>query len=93
MADTEPTAKLARIAGHPNLSRAGRKPGQVNKTTASVKQALTSAFEQRGGVPALLKWAEKEPTHFYQLWGKLMPQEVHGTAAEPLVLTVVHSYE
>jgi hypothetical protein len=86
-------AKLARIAGHPNLSRAGRKKGQVNKTTASVKQALTEAFDQRGGVPALLKWAKENETPFYQLWGKLAPQEVHGAAAGPLVVSVVFSNE
>lgn len=68
----------------------GRKKGSVNKTTASVKAALTQAFDKRGGVPALLKWANEEPTEFYRLWGRLAPTEV-GVAegAGALILKIV----
>lgn len=54
----------------------GRRKGSVNKTTASVKQALTEAFTQKGGVPALLKWAKANETEFYKLWGRLVPVDV-----------------
>lgn len=55
---------------------AGRKSGVGNKTTQSVKEAITLAFEKRGGVPALTKWAEKNETEFYKLWGRLIPVDV-----------------
>ena len=66
----------------------GRVKGTPNKVTASVKQALTEAFERKGGVPSLLKWAEDEPTAFYQLWGRLAPAEVHATHTGALEVVV-----
>ena len=54
----------------------GRQKGTPNKIGANVKAALEEAFVKRGGVPALLAWAEKEPTEFYRLWGKLLPLSI-----------------
>ena len=69
----------------------GRKKGVPNKTTASVKAALEEAFEKRGGVTALLAWAEGEPTEFYKLWAKLLPLTLNGDVA--VTMTIVNSYE
>ena len=54
----------------------GRQKGTINKTTASVKEALTQAFEQMGGVPALLTWGRSSPDEFYKLWAKMLPTEI-----------------
>lgn len=67
----------------------GRPKGAVNKTTASVKAALTEAFDKRGGVKALLAWAKDEPSEFYKLWGKLAPTEVTATVEGGLTIRVV----
>lgn len=75
----------------PNAGK-GRKKGSLNKSTASVKQALTDAFEQRGGVAALLKWAKDEPTEFYKLWGKLVPHEVSGVDGAPIAVSQVWQF-
>lgn len=68
----------------------GRQKGSVNKTTASVKAALTQAFDKHGGVPALLRWAKSNETEFYRLWSKLVPTEVQmgGKNGGPLRVTV-----
>jgi hypothetical protein len=66
----------------------GRKPGSLNATTASVKAALVKAFDQRGGVKALVAWAEEQPTAFYQLWGRLAPTEVTANVAGKLEVVV-----
>ena len=63
----------------------GRPKGAINKTTRAVKEALTEAFEQLGGVPALKTWAESNPTAFYQLWGKMMPLQVTGEGGGALL--------
>lgn len=55
---------------------AGRPKGVPNKTTQSVKDAITEAFERRGGVPSLVAWAEENQTEFYRLWGRLIPVDV-----------------
>lgn len=68
----------------------GRKKGVPNKTTASVKQALTIAFEGIGGVSKLQAWATEHPTEFYGLWAKLLPKEVEvaGKDGSPLQVFV-----
>lgn len=43
--------------------------------TIAVTVALHSAFELKGGVPGLIHWANDNPTQFYQLWAKLLPNE------------------
>ena len=55
---------------------AGRKSGVGNKTTQSVKEAITLAFEKRGGVTKLIAWADDNETEFYKLWGRLIPTDV-----------------
>lgn len=66
----------------------GRKPGSVNKTTAEVKAALAQAFDDCGGVPSLVAWAQENPTEFYKLWVKILPLEVNGNMRGALTLLV-----
>ena len=68
----------------------GRKRGVPNKTTASVQAALTEAFERRGGVDALIRWAESDPTEFYKLWGKLIPKDIKAELSGNV--GIVHSW-
>jgi hypothetical protein len=60
------------------LENSGRKPGQPNHLTVSVKQAFGEAFDKMGGAQALLEWGKKNPTDFYKLSSKLIPTEVAG---------------
>jgi hypothetical protein len=39
-----------------------------------VLQSLDEAFELIGGVPRMAIWAHHNPTEFYKLWGKTIPQ-------------------
>ena len=56
----------------------GRQKGSQNKSSASVKSALQAVYEKKGGDAALLKWAGENETKFYELWVKMLPQEVSG---------------
>lgn len=73
----------------PNAGK-GRKKGVPNKTTASVQAALTEAFDRRGGVDALIAWAEQDPTEFYKLWGKLIPKDIKAELSGNI--GIVHSW-
>lgn len=53
----------------------GRQKGTPNKTTVAVKEALLEAFDNLGGVSALVTWGMDNPTAFYQIWSKLAPIE------------------
>lgn len=37
---------------------------------------MLEAFERKGGVDALLTWADDNPTEFYKLCGRLIPVDV-----------------
>lgn len=69
----------------PNAGK-GRPKGSVNKTTASVKAALTAAFDAIGGDEALATWAQANPTEFYKLWAKMLPTELSGPNGGPIPL-------
>ena len=64
----------------------GRVKGQPNKVTADARKAMELAFEGIGGVEALAKWAKDNPDKFYQLWGRMIPQQqVHsGDPEQPI---------
>lgn len=70
------------MAGLGNPKTGGRKKGTPNKNTAAIKEAFRNAFEQMGGVQALVEWGQENPTQFYQLVSKLIPTEVHGSGDE-----------
>lgn len=69
----------------------GRQKGSPNKLTASMKEAFREAFDARGGVPALIAWAETNETAFYNLVGRLIPTEMTGPEGGPLTITIKRS--
>lgn len=66
--------------GDPRPEGSGRKPGQQNKRTVAVKEALEAAFDELGGVDALIQWARRDPTEFFKIWGKMLPKDVNVNA-------------
>lgn len=58
---------------------------QTNPVRLEAKAALLQAFEDMGGVKALVKWGKKNPTEFYRIWARLLPKDVNaGVIAMPL---------
>jgi hypothetical protein len=58
------------------IKTGGRKKGTPNKVNASMRAAFHEAFDNLGGVPALVRWAQSEPTEFYKLAARLIPIDV-----------------
>lgn len=54
----------------------GRQKGTPNKMTRNVKEALSQAFDDIGGISSLVEWGRANPDEFYKLWVKLLPTEV-----------------
>lgn len=68
----------------------GRAKGTPNKSTASVKAALTQAFEDMGGVDSLVEWGQENQTEFYKLWSKLLPSQLsQPETLEPIEKIVI----
>lgn len=61
--------------GHPR--KGGRAKGTPNRFTTSAKEAFQIAFDELGGPEGLKKWARTNPTEFYKLFARLIPQDVH----------------
>lgn len=57
----------------------GRQAGTPNKITASAKQAFQLAFDELGGVTALVTWAQQNETDFFKLFSKLIPQDINAS--------------
>jgi len=67
----------------------GRKPGSLNKVTASVKGALEEAFDRLGGVDSLVAWGSENPSDFYKCWSKLIPKDIKIEGGEGLIKMVI----
>ena len=81
----------------PPAAGRGRKKGELNKVTRSVKDAITMAAEKLGGVDRLVEWAKENPDNERLFWGtiypKLLPFQVNakvehaGEAVTRVVIT------
>lgn len=74
----------------------GRPKGAVNKSTATMKEAIQSVYNslQEGHAKPhghFLQWAENNETEFYKLASKLIPvqNEISGADGAPLGIAVV----
>jgi hypothetical protein len=60
----------------------GRPPGAKNKITKDLTTAYMQAFDARGGVKGLLKWADESPDIFYGQISKMLPKDVQTTVQQ-----------
>ena len=67
----------------------GRPHGTPNKVNQSIREAFRDAFNQLGGADALAAWGRENPTPFYMLASKLIPQEITGPDGSQLLGVVV----
>lgn len=56
----------------------GRPKGSPNKTTTALKEMILEALDRKGGAEYLVGQAEKNPTAFMALLGKVLPMTVAG---------------
>jgi hypothetical protein len=69
-----------------------RPKGKPNVATAAAKENLIAVFTRLGGTAAMARWAKRNQTDFYRLYGKLVPQQIDmeiterplNVSAEPL---------
>jgi len=61
----------------------GRQTGSQNVHTRKIKDNIVAVFDGLGGYEAMLKWAKKNRTLFYQMYARLAPAEIHGKGFTP----------
>ena len=62
----------------------GRPRGVPNKTTQVVKDLITRAFDEKGGLDAFVAWAKRNETEFYKIWARLLPLQLSGKDDGPI---------
>lgn len=70
---------MARIKG--SQKTGGRKKGTPNKFNVSIKEAVLTVFNNIQGEKDLghfTQWAEANPTEFYRICSKMIPQQVQA---------------
>ena len=72
----------------------GRRKGSENKITRTAREMFTLAAQGLGGLTALQSWAIDNPTEFWKLYARLIPQEHTGEDGKALIPpTIRHIYE
>jgi hypothetical protein len=73
--------------------KGGSRKGIPNKTTVAAKDAIAAAALALGGADRLVKWAKEHPANERIFWGtiypKLLPLQLSGDAAEPLIVKIM----
>jgi len=62
----------------------GRPKGLPNKMTVQVKEMILAALDKAGGVNYLAEQADKNPSAFLTLVGKVLPLQITGDADAPV---------
>lgn len=71
----------------------GRPKGSRNKLTVALKDAILHALSKAGGIDYLTAQAEKNPTAFLALVGRVLPLQVKQDGHEPTMPTdVIHEF-
>lgn len=60
------------------------------KSKEFIANSFHAAFELIGGVPALIVWAEQNPSDFFKLYAKMLPEVERGNVQGTQV--VVHTH-
>lgn len=72
----------------------GRKKGQVNKTTALLKDAIIQAAEKAGGKGGLVGYLETQaadnPGPFLSLLGKVLPLQIQGPGEDGKIIVQIN---
>ena len=66
----------------------GRPKGAQNKVTRQVKEMIIAALDKAGGVDYLVEQAEKSPTAFLSLVGRVLPLQVSGEDGGPMQIII-----
>lgn len=65
----------------PPAAGRGRKKGELNKLTRTIKEAIELSFEKVGGADYLARMADEQPVAYMTLLGKILPTQISGDVA------------
>lgn len=76
---------MSKVGGNRKRPKTGgRQKGTPNKLTATIRDAITTAFEEVGAASYLAKVAKEHPQVFCTLLGKVLPTQLSGPDDGPI---------
>lgn len=70
------------------IKSGGRTKGTPNKITRAFRESVQIAFGAIGGDKAFAAWARENPTEYYKIAARLIPQELRHAGGDGQPLTV-----
>jgi hypothetical protein len=70
----------------PPAAGKGRPKGARNKVSRELKEMILAALDKAGGEQYFVEQASKNPVAFMTLLGKVLPLQVSGEAAGPVLI-------
>ena len=67
----------------------GRPKGSKNRAGSAVKDNILRVFEDMGGRPSMVRWANSNQDEFYKMYGRLAPKEVIADVDADLTIQLV----
>jgi hypothetical protein len=64
------------------------KPKGTKHTMTVFKEAVCTVYQDIGGDRSFAAWAKKNPTDFYKIAARLIPQELTGAGGAALSITI-----
>lgn len=74
----------AKKGTRPPAAGMGRRKGQQNFLTKTIKEAILVAFDKVGGADYLAEMAREQPAAFMQLLGKVLPTQLEHSGSVDL---------
>ena len=73
---------------HCGMSRSnpGKIPGEIPRSSRSVRAAVLRVYEEIGGDEAMARWARENPDAFYSIVARMLPKEQHIEHSGELVV-------
>lgn len=73
------------------IKTGGRTKGTPNRITRAFREAVQTVYGAIGGDKAFATWARDNPTEFYRIAARLIPQELRhaGGDGEPLAVQII----
>lgn len=73
------------------IKTGGRQKGTPNRITKAFREAVQTVYSRIGGDKAFATWAQDNPTEFYRIAARLIPQEMRhaGGDGQPLTVQVI----
>lgn len=76
MDDSAPNKQVQPVKRKPPAAGRGRKKGELNKLTRTIKEAIELSFDKVGGADYLVRMADEQPVAYMTLLGKVLPTQI-----------------